>query len=124
MNCPICRAQLNGAETCRRCRAELKQVQDVERRGRNLAGAALHRLAVGDTAGAMSLLRRARIVHAAPELRLLSRIIAAAGMSDGKPPEADPSAFENANGDPPHVLPANATHSTAGTADTSRGLYG
>ena len=36
IQCPICRALLNGAETCRRCRAELKQVQDVERQGREL----------------------------------------------------------------------------------------
>ncbi len=74
IHCPICRAQLNGADTCRRCRAELKQVQDVERRGRELLGAAMHLLALGKTAAALRLLRRARVVHATPEMRLLSRM--------------------------------------------------
>jgi hypothetical protein len=84
MHCPICRALLNGAKTCRRCRAELKHVQDVERQGRELAGAAMHLLALGNTAGAMGLLRRACIVHAAPEVRLLSMMVTRAGSSRGK----------------------------------------
>jgi predicted amidophosphoribosyltransferase len=78
MHCPICRALLNGADTCRRCRAELKQVQDVERQGRELAGAAMHLLALGKTAAALRLLRRAHVVHATPEVRLLSAIVATA----------------------------------------------
>jgi hypothetical protein len=72
MHCPICRALLNGADICRRCRTELKQVQDVERRGRGLVGAAMHLMALGNTAAAMRLLRRAQVVHATPEVRLLS----------------------------------------------------
>jgi hypothetical protein len=72
IHCPICRALLNGADTCRRCRAELKQVQDIERQGRELVGAAMHLLALGNTAAAMRQLRRARVVHATPEVRLLS----------------------------------------------------
>jgi hypothetical protein len=83
MQCPICRALLNGAETCRRCRAELKQVQDVERHGRELAGAAMHLLALGNPAAAMRLLRRACVVHATPEARLLSMIVSAAEPSGG-----------------------------------------
>jgi len=75
MQCPICRALLNGAETFRRCRAELKQVQDVERQGRELAGAAMHLLALGHTVEGMRLLRRACVVHATPEVRLLSMIV-------------------------------------------------
>jgi hypothetical protein len=75
MHCPICRALLNGAYTCRRCRTELKRVQDVERKGRELAGAAMHLLALGNTAKAMRLLRRACIVHATPEVRLLSAMV-------------------------------------------------
>jgi predicted amidophosphoribosyltransferase len=84
MYCPICRATLNGADTCRRCRTELKQVQDVERRGRELVGAAMHLLALGDTAAAMRLLRRARIVHATPEVRLLSTMVPTAAPSSGE----------------------------------------
>jgi hypothetical protein len=88
MHCPICRALLNGADTCRRCRTELKQVQDVERQGRELVGAVMHLLALGDTAAAMRLLRRARVVHATPELRLLSTVVTAAA---DRSPVAEPS---------------------------------
>ena len=86
MHCPICRAQLNGADTCRRCRTELKQVQDVERRGRELVDAAMHELALGDTAAARRLLRRARVVHATPEVRLLSAMVTTAAPSSGERP--------------------------------------
>jgi hypothetical protein len=78
MHCPICRAVLNGADTCRRCRTELKRVQDVERRGRELVGAAMHLLALGNTDAAMRLLRRAHVVHATHEVRLLSTIVTTA----------------------------------------------
>jgi hypothetical protein len=75
--CPICRALLNGADTCRRCRAELATVCEVERLGRDLTGAGMHRLAVGDVAEAARLLRRARAIHATQEGRMLLRIVAA-----------------------------------------------
>jgi predicted amidophosphoribosyltransferase len=78
LHCPICRALLNDADTCRRCRTELKQVQDVERQGRELVDAAMHLLALGDTAAAMRLLRRARVFHMTPEVRLLSTMVATA----------------------------------------------
>jgi hypothetical protein len=58
----------------------LKQAQDVERQGRELASAAMHLLALGNTAGAMSLLRRARVVHATQEVRLLSIIVTKARL--------------------------------------------
>ena len=45
--CPVCRASLNGASTCRRCRADLQKVQEVERRGQALAGAAMRPLPKG-----------------------------------------------------------------------------
>jgi hypothetical protein len=57
--CPLCRAALNGAETCRRCRAELQSVKRVEREGEVLLEAAIHRLAVDDFVTAERLLRRA-----------------------------------------------------------------
>ena len=75
MQCPICRAPLNGADTCRRCRTELKQVRNVERQGRELVDAAMHLFALGNTAAAMRLLRRAHVVHATPEVRLLSTMV-------------------------------------------------
>lgn len=86
MHCPICRALLNGADTCRRCRTELKQVQAVECQGRELVGAAMHLLALGNTATAMRVLRRARVVHATPEVRLLSTMVTTAALSSGEWP--------------------------------------
>jgi len=91
MHCPICRAALNGADTCRRCRTELKQVQDVERRGRKLADAAMHLLALGNTAAALRLLRRARVVHATPEVRLLSAMVATGRPSGDELSDTAPS---------------------------------
>ncbi len=67
--CPLCRAMLNGADTCRRCRAELQSAQRAEQEGRALAGAAMHLLALGDEAAAVALLRRALAVHATPLVR-------------------------------------------------------
>jgi hypothetical protein len=62
----------------------LKHVQDAERQGRELAGAAMHLLALGNTAGAVSLLRRACVVHATQEVRLLSMIVTRTGPSSNE----------------------------------------
>ena len=78
-NCPICRALLNGASTCRRCQADLTKVQAVEQQGRRLAGAALHALALGQRSDALRLLRRAYAARAAPELLILLRHMRAHG---------------------------------------------
>jgi hypothetical protein len=74
-NCPVCRALLNGADTCRRCRVELNAVQALERQARQLSGAAMHCMILGDLAAADRLLRRARVLHATPEVRLLSAVL-------------------------------------------------
>jgi predicted amidophosphoribosyltransferase len=76
LHCPLCRALLNGADTCRRCRAQLKQALELERQAGQIAGAAMYALASGETTMASRLLRRAKLVHAAPEIRLLARILA------------------------------------------------
>ena len=73
--CPLCRAMLNGAETCRRCRAELGTVQRVEHESRALAGEAMHRLALGDAAGSRRLLRLALDLRSTPEVRTLWRLV-------------------------------------------------
>ena len=39
--CPLCRAALHGADTCRRCRADLRTAQEVERDGQALFGPVL-----------------------------------------------------------------------------------
>ena len=75
--CPLCRAALNGAETCRRCRAELHSAIRAAHDGRRLAGAAMHYLSCDDADTAAHLLRRALAVHAAPEVQALSRLVTA-----------------------------------------------
>ncbi len=75
--CPLCRATLNGAETCRRCRAELQTVIRVEREGQMLVDAAIHSLLLDDAGTAGRLLQRALTVHAAPEARILWQLVTA-----------------------------------------------
>ena len=79
--CPVCRATLNDAGACRRCRADLQKVQEVERRGQALVGAAMRSLAEGDLAVGAIWLGRARVVHATPVVRVLRRL-----MLDQLPP--------------------------------------
>jgi hypothetical protein len=75
LQCPICKALLNGADTCRRCRAELGKVTHLEQQSETLAGVAFHSLALGDVETATGLLRRAQVIHAKPEITwILSRI--------------------------------------------------
>ena len=59
--CPICRARLDGAGPCRRCRAELDAIRRIADESAALAGAGLHRLAAGDRAAALRLIRRASV---------------------------------------------------------------
>ena len=48
----------------------------MERQAGQIAGEAMHALALGKTAVALRLLGRADVVHATPEIRLLARILA------------------------------------------------
>jgi hypothetical protein len=80
-SCPVCRASLNGASTCRRCRADLERVQEIERLGEHLRGRAMLSLAEGDIALAGRMLHRARTVHATPEVVALERLMVRAARS-------------------------------------------
>lgn len=73
--CPICRASLHGATTCRRCRADLQKVRDIEQRARTMAVAAVQALVAGDATGATAWIERARTTHAAPTVQTLRRLI-------------------------------------------------
>ena len=66
--CPICRARLDGSGPCRRCRAELGTVRRVAEESAALAAAGLYRLAAGDRAVAIRLLRRASTLRTTPDL--------------------------------------------------------
>ena len=73
--CPICRAQLNVGDVCRRCRADLGKVRQIAQTSGRLAGAALCALAAGDSETAVRLLRRAATLRATPDIAwLLSKI--------------------------------------------------
>lgn len=48
--CPVCRANLNNAGSCRRCRTDLQRVQEVERLGERLT--AMLSLAEGEMTAA------------------------------------------------------------------------
>ena len=72
--CPICRATLNGAETCRRCRryrAELGAGRITE----ELRIAAMRRPASGDRETTGRLLRRSLLLHRTPETLSLQRLL-------------------------------------------------
>jgi hypothetical protein len=73
--CPICRAAINGSTTCRRCRADLQQVQQVEKLAAALTGAAMTSLAQGHIEEARRLLARARLLHATPATRALWQLL-------------------------------------------------
>jgi hypothetical protein len=60
--CPICRARLNAAPVCRRCKAELAHAQAVEEKGKNIYGLAILQLLEGNSDTALSLLRRANFL--------------------------------------------------------------
>jgi hypothetical protein len=72
-HCPICRAALNGADTCRRCRADLATVKRVAAEGQALVGLAMHHLSLDDEATAEQLLQRALALHATPAALALLR---------------------------------------------------
>jgi hypothetical protein len=76
--CPLCRAMLHGADTCRRCRAELGSAQRVARESRRLVGEAIHRLMQDDVTTATRLLQRALALHTTPEARNLWQLAQAA----------------------------------------------
>ena len=73
--CPICRATLNGAETCRRCRAELGSVLRTERMAEQLRTMAMHRFMSGDLNAANRLLKRSALLHRTPATLSLQRLI-------------------------------------------------
>jgi hypothetical protein len=73
--CPLCRAELGEADTCRRCRADLGSVKALQRASQAMAAAASHRLAAGEITAARMLAGRAMVLHATPENRALFHLL-------------------------------------------------
>ena len=101
--CPVCRASLNGASTCRRCRADLQKVQEIERRGQTLVGAAMLALAEGDVVAVTHWLDCAQVVHATPAVRALRRLVVSPRLPDDRaaatcPPHIHPERAESQEG--------------------------
>jgi hypothetical protein len=88
--CPICRARLDGAGPCRRCRAELGAIRRIADESAALAGAALHRLAAGDRDTALRLIRRASVLRTAPDLAWILSALAGGRESAGARGDPDP----------------------------------
>jgi transcriptional regulator of aromatic amino acid metabolism len=87
--CPICRASLNGGTVCRRCRADLAKVQEVEQRGQVLAVAGALALLEGDTGAAAHWIARACAVHRTQGVRLLARLAEAVPVQEEAAKESD-----------------------------------
>ena len=85
--CPLCRAMLHGADTCRRCRAELGTAQRVERDSQTLIGAAIYHLVHDNGVLATHMLRRALALHTTPEARVLWRLATATSHHGNRDPE-------------------------------------
>jgi hypothetical protein len=73
--CPICRAMLNGADTCRRCRAELGSAIGTEHQARRLLGEAMFRLTLGDRIVARRLVQRSLLLHRTREALAIKRLL-------------------------------------------------
>jgi hypothetical protein len=89
--CPICGARLGGSDTCRRCRAELETVHSIAQQGAALAGAGLQRLAAGDSAAAIRLLRRASTLRTTPDLAWILSALAGGETPNRRRTEPDPT---------------------------------
>jgi hypothetical protein len=85
--CPLCRAMLHGADTCRRCRAELGTAQCVERDSQALVGAAIYHLVHDNRVTATHMLRRALVLHATSEARALWRLATATSQRGNRDAE-------------------------------------
>ena len=92
--CPICRARLDGAGPCRRCRAELDAIRRIADESAELAGAGLHRLAAGDRAAALRLIRRASVLRTASDLAWI--LSALAGGEEAAGARGDPAPLDRA----------------------------
>ena len=88
--CPICGARLDGAGPCRRCRAELDAICRIADESAALAGAGLHRLAAGDRAAALRLIRRASVLRKASDLVWILSALAGGKESAGARGDPDP----------------------------------
>jgi hypothetical protein len=90
--CPLCRATLAGAPTCRRCRAELQSAQRVERQAQALVDVAVHSLSLDDFDSARRMLQRALALHATKETRVLWQAVGASRQAHSPPGLADMAA--------------------------------
>ena len=93
--CPICRARLDGAGPCRRCRAELDAIRRIAEESTALAGAGLHRLAAGDRTAALRLIRRASVLRTASDLAWI--LSALAGGEESASAHGDPDPIDRAS---------------------------
>ncbi|QCQ21710.1 hypothetical protein [Desulfoglaeba alkanexedens] len=84
-HCPVCRANLEGAATCRRCGADLSRLMDVEEAARTHYRDAREAFSRGDFAAMYAHARESAAKRKVPATR---RLLACAALLNGDPAEA------------------------------------
>jgi hypothetical protein len=74
MRCPVCRADNDRGPTCRRCRADLSLLFDLEARRGRAVERAREALARGDAGEALALLDEAEALRRGGDLRPLRAV--------------------------------------------------
>ncbi|MDH3349354.1 MAG: hypothetical protein OEM02_14805 [Desulfobulbaceae bacterium] len=73
--CPVCRATVKQRGECRRCRADLTPLFELEERADQLASRAVHALAAGDPATARHLAEKSFSLHDCLFIRKLLKFL-------------------------------------------------
>lgn len=79
--CPVCRATVKERGECRRCRADLTPLFEIEHCADLLASRAVHALAAGDFDMARRLAEESLSLHNSKFIRVLLGFIAARTVS-------------------------------------------
>jgi len=73
--CPVCRAAVKERGECRRCRADLTPLFEIEERADLLASRAVQALAAGDPSTARRLAEESFSLHDCKFIRVLLRFL-------------------------------------------------
>jgi hypothetical protein len=76
VRCPVCRANVDGASQCRRCRADLAMVVAAEDHRQQLVDSARRAAATGDLARALDFADRADRLRPDDDTRRLRAVLA------------------------------------------------
>ena len=74
MRCPVCRAEIEQGPQCRRCRADLALLFDLEKQRQHVLTVAYRRLQQGRYAEALQLAEGAEALRAEEDVRRLRAV--------------------------------------------------